>query len=505
MTRTNLQMPSGARLAPALLLTLGLSLPAAVHAAARADFATGDAKVVAADGRSRPLVKGDTVSMGETVDTGSGRAQLRFTDGAQVSLVPQTQFRIDEYKFAGQADGSEKGFFSLLKGGMRTITGLIGRKKRDNYKLDSVVATIGIRGTEFSVFHGNSINVTTGEGVVEVCNAAGCLIVNSGESAYVPDANTRPVMTDKKTELPPPPAEAPVAKFAAGEQTADDGTPAGLPQTPVSPEGFPAGSNLRFMSAEYRPDSGTHNATNTGTGVTLTADGLGIKGLNLFNTPAYERGNAGNFEGGADGGVIAWGRWAAGQPALYNWGQQTLTGDQGFHIVVGEPTTVFPQQASVSYALLGATRPTEARSGALGGWSVTGGGMVVDFISSALNGHLDLGLSRDAEQAAFLMKFSGQASQLASISTDVAVASGTTTLCGNGCSGSGKMLFAGAGASHAGMTYEFDAGSYYVQGAAAFKQGEYAPPPPPPPPPSAATAAAPASAPCPRPRRPRRP
>jgi hypothetical protein len=42
--------------------------------------------------------------------------QLRFTDGAYVSLQPQTLFRVDDYRYDGKADGNERGFFSLLKG-----------------------------------------------------------------------------------------------------------------------------------------------------------------------------------------------------------------------------------------------------------------------------------------------------------------------------------------------------------------------------------------------------
>lgn len=243
MTRTNMQMTSGVRLAPTLLLTLALALPAAVHAAARADFATGDAKVVGADGRSRPLVKGDTVSSGETVDTGSGRAQLRFTDGAQVSLVPQTQFRIDEYKFAGQADGSEKGFFSLLKGAMRTITGAIGKSDRKAYRLDTAVATIGIRGTEYAVAYGNSITVTTNSGLVEVCNSAGCLLVEAGQSAYVPDANTLPAFT-RRNALDPlgQPPGPPLPGFSSGDNP-NNITPPVSPQAPpqLPPQAPPQG------------------------------------------------------------------------------------------------------------------------------------------------------------------------------------------------------------------------------------------------------------------------
>ncbi len=160
-----------------------LTVPAA--GAARVDFAVGDVKALRADGKSRPLAKGAEVASGETIDTGNGRAQVHFTDGAQVSLQPQTQFRIDDYRFSGKADGSEKGFFSLLKGGLRTITGLVGRSNRDNYKVTTTVATIGIRGTEYTVAYGNSISVTTGYGTIELCNPAGCLLIHSGETGYV--------------------------------------------------------------------------------------------------------------------------------------------------------------------------------------------------------------------------------------------------------------------------------------------------------------------------------
>ncbi|MDP1525644.1 MAG: FecR domain-containing protein [Rhodocyclaceae bacterium] len=193
----------------ALMVALSAAFPftAMAATAGRIDFVVGDVKALAADGRSRPLTKGASFEIGETIETGTGRAQLRFTDGAQVSLQPGSRFRIDDYNFSGKVDGSEKGLFSLLKGGLRTITGLVGRTNRENYKVTTAVATIGIRGTEYSVQYGNSITVTTGEGVIEICNAAGCLILNSGETAYVPNISTQPTMTDKKADVPPPPPE----------------------------------------------------------------------------------------------------------------------------------------------------------------------------------------------------------------------------------------------------------------------------------------------------------
>lgn len=70
--------------------------------AARVDFATGDVKAIGSNGQSRTLAKGAQIEQGETISTNNGRAQLRFTDGAYVSLQPQSEFRIDQYRFDGK-------------------------------------------------------------------------------------------------------------------------------------------------------------------------------------------------------------------------------------------------------------------------------------------------------------------------------------------------------------------------------------------------------------------
>jgi hypothetical protein len=202
-------------------LVMGLLAGGAQAAgAAKVDFALGDVAAVRADGTRRPLARGAEVQAGETVDTGSGRTQLRFSDGAMVSLQPQTQFRIDAYEFKGETDGSEKGFFSLLKGAMRTITGAIGKADRKAYRLDTAVATIGIRGTEYAVAYGRSITVTTNSGLIEVCNQGGCLLVEAGQSAYVPDANTSPTFTTRNAldPLTQPPGPA-TPGFSSGDSS----------------------------------------------------------------------------------------------------------------------------------------------------------------------------------------------------------------------------------------------------------------------------------------------
>ncbi len=172
--------------------------------AARVEFAVGNVSVLAADGRVRALAKGAALEEGDTVNTNEGRVQLRFTDEGFVSLHTGTVFRIDEYRWAGRNDGSERSFFSLIKGGLRTITGKLSKPNRKAYKMTTTVATIGIRGTEYTMQLNGDLSGGVAEGEIEMCNAGGCLAVAAGQSYYVPDAQTKPIFTNKQTNLVPP-------------------------------------------------------------------------------------------------------------------------------------------------------------------------------------------------------------------------------------------------------------------------------------------------------------
>jgi hypothetical protein len=97
-----------------------------------------------------PLSRGVTVESGDLLKVAEGSSlQVRFTDESVVALRANSQYKIDDYKFSEKGD-SDKSVFSLLKGGMRTITGLIGKRNPDNYQMRSTTATIGIRGTHFT-------------------------------------------------------------------------------------------------------------------------------------------------------------------------------------------------------------------------------------------------------------------------------------------------------------------------------------------------------------------
>src|SRR5882672_9860199 len=161
----------------ALMASIAAAFPVVAQGApaARVDFAIGDVAAVNKAGQSRTVAKGTVIEEGETINTNNGRTQLRFTDGAYVSLQPQSEFRIDQYRYEGKQDGSERTYISLLKGGLRTITGLVGRTNKKNYQVTTTVATIGIRGTEYTIAYTNSITGSVGEGEIDVCTGTGCV------------------------------------------------------------------------------------------------------------------------------------------------------------------------------------------------------------------------------------------------------------------------------------------------------------------------------------------
>ncbi|MEX2577275.1 MAG: FecR domain-containing protein [Halofilum sp. (in: g-proteobacteria)] len=126
----------------------------AVHAAAaepagRVISIAGSVEATEADGPARALEHGDPVFAGETLVLGpSAHAQVRMRDDALLELEADTRFVIERYEPG--ADGGNV-LMHLLRGAMRTITGAIGDPERERYRVNTPVATIGIRGTQYAL------------------------------------------------------------------------------------------------------------------------------------------------------------------------------------------------------------------------------------------------------------------------------------------------------------------------------------------------------------------
>lgn len=189
------------------------TLPGIGHAveAGKFQFVIGDIKVVSASGVERVPVKGEAFNPGETIITGvSGSAQIRMSDGGLVAVRPDTQMKLTQYVFNGREDGSERKLVSLIKGGFRAITGLIGNRNKENYKILTPSATIGIRGTDHEAVvippnatggfqAGTYDRVYRGATIIETDK--GKLIVNPNQVGFTPGKGIAPVLLPKIPEF----------------------------------------------------------------------------------------------------------------------------------------------------------------------------------------------------------------------------------------------------------------------------------------------------------------
>ena len=141
------------KLLTALLLAISASL---IHARPVGEvlFAVGDAQLSGPGGsqgqHASVLQRGKTVAVGDVIETGAGaHVHIRFIDGALVSVRPNSRLSIEQYQFDAEQAQRSQVKFQLLEGTARSITGKAGESARDRFRLNTPVAAVGVRGTDF--------------------------------------------------------------------------------------------------------------------------------------------------------------------------------------------------------------------------------------------------------------------------------------------------------------------------------------------------------------------
>lgn len=195
----------------ALLLGFGALLPDAAFAAAGAVTHLSGAVVARrGDGQSQILSVKSEVREGDVVATAENSyARVKFGDGTEVVLRPNTQIKVDAFKFEEQKPREDNVLLSLLKGGLRSVTGLLAKRNPENFRVQSPTATIGIRGTNFGALFcqndcagipgaggnppANGLHVDVSDGAIIVSNAAGSREFKVGEFGYVQSLQSPPV------------------------------------------------------------------------------------------------------------------------------------------------------------------------------------------------------------------------------------------------------------------------------------------------------------------------
>lgn len=225
---------------PAILVScVALLSPFSANAnAGKILFALGDVNVDRDD--LLPATRGMSVLEGDTIITGAkGRAQLKMNDGGKVSVRPSSEFKIETFtmdepiadaaaeetqSLGRVTDDGDTAVYKLLKGGFRTVTGVVGKREGDSYKVETPVATIGIRGTDFTVVlceancaeqqgtggAQSGVFVGVSSGHVVLGNGLGEINLFANETGFV-GFGQRPVLLDVPVppvfeDLPAPPA-----------------------------------------------------------------------------------------------------------------------------------------------------------------------------------------------------------------------------------------------------------------------------------------------------------
>jgi hypothetical protein len=202
----------------ALAAALAATAPAVIAATGSVTQLSGTLSVKKPDGSVRILSRQSEVHNGDTLNTErDSYAQIRFADGAQVTMKPNSSIRLDNIKFAEERPQEDSFVYGLLKGGLRAVTGLVGKRSKDKYQVNTATATVGIRGTTFAAEDCVSnrdgdcrrldpaVYVTVSDGEVVLKNAQGEVGIAAGQFGLIAP-NQRPLFlsTDPGLQFTPP-------------------------------------------------------------------------------------------------------------------------------------------------------------------------------------------------------------------------------------------------------------------------------------------------------------
>ena len=475
-----------------LLLCAVLLTPAAAQAAAgQVLFALGRVEIQRG-AQALPAARGTAVEVGDVITTGpTGLAQVRMQDGALLSLRYGSTMKVEEYRMptpapvqaAPAAAGAPpsaamvggRSALRLLRGAFRTVTGLIGRNAGDSYSVATPVATIGIRGTDYSAAYCNGDCGATPDGLylgvsnggIEVFNDAGKLELANDQYGYVKDNATAPdreLAPPEVLDAPIPPEEDAEGDEREGADTAASDT---APDDTYDARSTDAGGQPEG-DYEVRPGAaGSYAVALAGTrsnsnGVYLD-DRRALVGF--LDDQFFTIGTAQNVNLGADPDTgLRWGRWSGG--AASAGGSPVDLSNSSVHwIYAGESAgPALAITGTRNYTVVGNTDPTDDAGGV---GFLADATLFANFTDQTIDSTVSVGFG-DVQSGGTLWQAQGSGS----------IASGTfdgsySTVTVNGA-GSGSGTFSGfftPGADAAGLTFHITDGITNVSGAIGFEGG----------------------------------
>ncbi|RFP14593.1 iron dicitrate transport regulator FecR [Duganella sp. BJB475] len=208
-----------------------------------------------AGGVVRILSMRSEVESGDTLVTEKNTyAMVKFIDNSEITLKPGTTFKVEDFSYDAGKPDADSASFNLVKGGLRSVTGLLGKRNKEKFAMKTPSATIGIRGTTFiadivepseeavasrlaynlastaaldqlaapvqplmlaqltlpspTAARAPGLYVQVLDGLIHVTNPAGTANYSSGQFGYTPSFKTPPIILPANPGIPftPPPA-----------------------------------------------------------------------------------------------------------------------------------------------------------------------------------------------------------------------------------------------------------------------------------------------------------
>jgi hypothetical protein len=182
-----------------------------------------------ADGKVKILAIRSEVEQGDTLLTEKETyALIKLIDNSEITLKPNTSFVIEQFSYTAEQPDGDHAIFSLLKGGLRSVTGLLGKRNKERFEMKTPAATIGIRGTTFVASYvppvasgGPALSKTPApvalppglyvqvlDGMIHVTNPGGSQSFTAGQFGYTPNYQQPPVIVPRNPGIvfAPPPA-----------------------------------------------------------------------------------------------------------------------------------------------------------------------------------------------------------------------------------------------------------------------------------------------------------
>jgi hypothetical protein len=238
-------------LLPLLLWSAAMAPALAAQVVGTVSQLSGPLLARRADGSTKVLALRSEVQEGDTLVTEKNTyALLKLIDNSEITLKPDSTFTIDKFSFEGGKPENDSAAFNLVRGGLRSVTGLLGKRSKERFGLKTPTATIGIRGTTFIVQYvappsmsaggpmapvapaaqaapplapGLYVQVTDGQ--IVVSNQGGTANFAAGQFGYTPNFQQAPVIipSNPGIQFTPPPAFSAPAGSSSASTTAKSG------------------------------------------------------------------------------------------------------------------------------------------------------------------------------------------------------------------------------------------------------------------------------------------